>query len=205
MKSKTLVLVVCLMASHSLFSQADKGSYSIGLSPTYPIFGGYGAKAFYNFPKKWSIGILTEGSFDLPEFAEKNFFNNADAINVKWDYSIGIEARYRFRKADNDIKGLYCFSTLGYEPWTINKSENTNAVSGTKQEDKFDNWFASIGIGYNWFPIKNKGLWIGAAYNTIFILNNNSDRTVNGSTYNLKSIVPPTFTPNIYVGWRFNN
>jgi hypothetical protein len=86
-------------------ADSTKGFISAGINPTYPLFGGYGVKVFYNFPKKWSIGLASEGSFKLPEFAAEQFFKNGKKITVNWDYAVGLEARYRFRKKDNDFKG----------------------------------------------------------------------------------------------------
>jgi hypothetical protein len=52
---------------------ADKGFFSAGINPTYPFFGGYGVKVFYNLPKRWSIGVASEGSFVTPTFAAASF------------------------------------------------------------------------------------------------------------------------------------
>jgi hypothetical protein len=181
----------------------EKGFLSVGINPTYPIFGGYGVKIFYNFPKQFSIGLASESVKNLPENTEKQFFNNSKDIKVNWDYSIGLEARYHFKKQNNNIKGLYTFATLGYEQWTIKKDDDKAVVPNSIQEDNLDNWYSSLGLGYNYFPIKDCKLWVGAAYNIIFILNNTQDKTINNATYNIKTIVPPSFIPNLYVGWRF--
>jgi hypothetical protein len=180
-----------------------KGFFSAGINPTYPLFGGYGAKLFYNFPKKWSVGLASKGSFKLPKFASKQFFKNGENITVDWDYAVGLEARYRFRKKDNDIKGFYLLGTIGYEGWTISKAENAAVVPNTQQQEKFTTWYSSLGAGYNLFPFKKRGFWVGAQYNVIFILNNTNNRNVNGIIYNIKPVVPPALTPNLYIGWRF--
>jgi hypothetical protein len=122
---------------------------------------------------------------------------------VHWDYAAGLEARYRFRKKDNDIKGLYALGTLGYEAWTISKPTTVAVVANTLQSETFPTWYSSVGAGYTVFPFKKSGFWIGAQYNVIFILNNTNTRSINGQAYNIKPIVPPSFTPNIYLGWRF--
>jgi hypothetical protein len=181
----------------------EKGCFSLGINPTYPFLNGYGVHVFYNLPKSWSFGIVSEGAFKLPESATKQFFKNGDALNVNWDYAIGLEARYRFNRKDNDIKGLYAYTSFGYEAWAVTKSDDSPTATGFNQEDKFDNFYSSIGMGYNLFPLKNKGFWLGASYGVIYIMNNTSDRTVNNSTYNIRPIVPPSFIPNIYIGWRF--
>ncbi len=205
--SKTIIFFVLILGVEQLSAQqkvdSTKGFFSAGLNPTYPLFGGYGAKVFYNFPKKWSVGLASEGSFQLPKFAGEQFFKNGKNITVNWDYAVGLEARYRFRKKDNDIKGLYLFGTTGYEGWTTLKAENATVVPNTKQQEKFTTWYSSLGGGYNLFPFKKAGFWVGIQYNVIFILNNTQERNVNGITYNIKPIVPPSLTPNIYVGWRF--
>jgi hypothetical protein len=190
-------------SSAALGFKKDKGYFSVGINPTYPILAGYGVKVFYNLPMHFSFGIISERVFNLPKNAQKQFFKNTVAIKVNWDYSIGVEARYRFNKKDNDIKGLYAFTTLGYEQWTINKATNVPIIPNTIQKDMIDNWFTSTGVGYNYFPIKNTGLWLGAAYNIIFLLNNTQNKSINNSTYNLRTIVPPSLLPNLYIGWRF--
>jgi hypothetical protein len=97
-KLVVFVIFVLFVGKVSAQQKADstKGFVSAGINPTYPLFGGYGAKVFYNFPKKWSVGLATEGSFELPEFAAEQFFQNGKNITVNWDYAVGIEARYRF-------------------------------------------------------------------------------------------------------------
>jgi hypothetical protein len=204
---KSIILFVLLLGVKQVSAQEKtdftKGFLSAGINPAYPLFGGYGAKVFYNFPEKWSVGLASEGSFELPEFAAKQFFKNGKDITVNWDYAVGLEARYRFRKKDNDIKGFYVFGTVGYEGWKISKSEDTAVVPDSKQQEKFTTWYSSLGGGYNLFPFKKAGFWVGVQYNVIFILNNTNERNINGITYNIKSVVPPALAPNIYVGWRF--
>jgi hypothetical protein len=204
---KSIIFFVLLFGLEHLSAQqnadAAKGFFSAGINPTYPFFGGYGAKVFYNFPEKWSVGLASEGSFQLPTFASEQFFKNGKNIAVNWDYAVGLEARYRLRKKDNDIKGFYLLGTLGYEGWTVSKAEKAAVVANAKQQEKFTTWYSSLGGGYNWFPFKKAGFWVGAQYNVIFILNNTNDRNVNGVTYNIKSVVPPALTPNLYIGWRF--
>jgi hypothetical protein len=184
-------------------TDSTKGFVSAGINPAYPLFGGYGAKVFYNFPKKWSIGLAAEGSFELPEFAAEQFFKNGRDITIDWGNAIGVEARYRFRKKDNDMKGFYLMGSLGYEGWTITKSENATVVPNTKQEEKFTNWYSSFGGGYNLFPFKKSGFWVGVQYNVIFIMNNTNDRNINGVTYHIRPVVAPSLAPNLYIGWRF--
>ncbi len=208
---KLLILSLLSLMTLNLSAQSkeimpfttDKGYFSVGTSPIYPFLGGYGLHIFYNLPKSWSFGIVSEGAFKLPESATTQFFKNGDALRVNWDYAIGLEARYRFNRKDNDIRGLYTYISLGYEAWAITKSDDSPMATGFSQKDNFDNFYSSIGIGYNLFPFKNKGFWLGASYGVIFILNNTSERTVNNSTYNIQPIVPPSFIPNIYIGWRF--
>jgi hypothetical protein len=60
---KLIFTVAAALLSTSAFCQTksttptfNKGFVSAGINPTYPFFGGYGAKVFYNFPKRWSVG-----------------------------------------------------------------------------------------------------------------------------------------------------
>jgi hypothetical protein len=184
-------------------ADSTRGFISAGINPSYLLFGGYGAKVFYNFPKKWSIGLALEGSFKLPEFAATQLFTNGKSITVDWDYAVGLESRYHFNKKDNDIKGFYILGTIGYEGWTITKAKNAAVIPNTNQEEKFTNWYSSIGSGYNLFPFKKAGFWIGAQYNVIFIMNNTNSRNINGVATNIRPVVAPTLAPNLYVGWRF--
>ncbi|WP_124147542.1 hypothetical protein [Okeania hirsuta] len=170
------------------------GSFSATVNPSFFILGGYSIKGFYHLPKKWTFGIAAEASFELPEFARNQFFDNNNDITVNWDYLVGIEARFRFKDSPID-KGLYLQSTLGYEGWTIDNRKG--------MEDTFDNWYSSLGLGYNWYPFKKPNFHLGASYNIVFILNNTEERMVGESIYNIRPIVPPSFAPNIYLGWRF--
>ena len=197
------ILIICtfVLGMFALPAQAqesgnvDKGSFTATLNPSFFALGGYSFKGFYHLPKKWSFGLATEANFELPEFARDQFFDNNDDITVHWDYLIGVEARYRFTDSHID-KGLHLLGTLGFEGWTIS-DENGN-------EDEFDNWYASLGVGYNWYPFKEPRFHVGASYNVIFILNNSDERTVGQSNYNIRPVVPPSlFSPNIYLGWRF--
>ncbi len=181
----------------------DQGYFSVGINPIYPFLSGYGIKAYYNFPQHWTIGLSSEGAFDLPDFAVNQFFENGDQINVHWDYAVGVETWYRFRKKDNDIRGFYVSASLGYEGWNVRPQAGTGPAPEGNANDQFQNWFTSVGLGYNLVPFRKAGLWVGFSYNLIFLLNNTGDRTVGEITYNLRPAVPPSWAPNIYLGWRF--
>lgn len=204
---KTIRAVLLLLGSSAALAangQAfvrDKGYVSVTAHPVYPFLGGYGGKVFYNLPQHWSVGLQAEGGFELPAFAERSFFTNSDAITVQWDYAVGTEVRYRFASRDNDIRGFYALATAGYEGWTVRPTQEQQPATPT--DDSFTNWFASVGVGYNWFPFRKSGFFAGAAYNWIFLLNNTQDRTVGGQVYRLRSSVPPSLVPILHVGWRF--
>jgi len=189
---------LCLLAKTPVDAQdrnnLEKGSFSATVNPSFYILGGYSIKGFYHLPKKWSFGLAAEANFELPDFARDQFFKNDEDITVDWDYLIGVEGRYRF--TDNHIdKGFYVFGSLGYEGWTIRDNDGN--------KDEFDNWYSSLGIGYNWYPFKKPNFHLGASYNVVFILNNTEERTVGQAQYNLRPVVPPSFAPTIYLGWRF--
>ena len=99
-------------------SDTDKGSFSITVNPAFYVLGGYSAKGYYHLPRKWSLGIAAEASFELPDFSRDQFFDNNEDIDVHWDYLVGIELRYRFNDGNVD-RGFYLLGTLGYEGWTI--------------------------------------------------------------------------------------
>lgn len=193
-----LLLISSICLSWSATAQdsetTEKGSVTLVTNPAYFVLGGYHIKPSYHFPKKWSLGLTIQGGFELPEFARDQFFDfSGDDITVDWTYAIGAELKYRFSKASFD-KGLYTAFNLGYEGWD---------VKNASQEESFDNWFASIDLGYNWYPFKKERFHVGVNYTLIFILNNTEDRTLGETTYNIDSIVPPSLIPSILVGWRF--
>ena len=175
--------------------EIEKGSFSATVNPSFYFLGGYSVKGLYHLQKRWSFGIASEGAFELPGFARDQFFSNDEDIDVNWDYLVGVEVRYRLNKSSFD-KGFYVLGTLGYEEWTVEDDEETG-------EDSFGNAYASIGVGYNWYPFKKPKLHFGGSYNIIFILNNTDDRMVGNSIYNIRGVVPPSFAPVIYVGYRF--
>ena len=195
-----LVFLVATLASGRIKAQSEppsdteKGSFSVTVNPAFYILGGYSAKGFYHLPKKWSLGVAAEASFELPDFSRDQFFDNNGNVDVHWDYLVGIEARYRFNDSNID-QGFYLAGTLGYEGWTI--------TSDTGAEDSFDNWYSSLGVGYNWYPFRQPHFHVGAAYSIIFILNNAEDRLVGDTNYNIRPVVPPSVIPTLYLGWRF--
>ena len=174
-------------------TNSTNGIISITTNPTYFVLGGYHITPWYHFPKKWSIGSTLQGGFDLPTFARDQFFESTtDNFTIDWRYAVSVDLKYRFTDAAFD-KGFYTTISLGYEGWTIEADgENT-----------FDNWFTSINVGYNWFPFARERFHLGAHYSLIFLLNNTNERQIGDNTYRLRSIVPPSYAPSIFLGWRF--
>lgn len=191
---KLLFCLLAFLCSLGIYAQNTTGSWTITTNPSYFVLGGYSLKGFHHFPKKWSVGLQVEGGFELPDFARDQFFDINDEGTVDWTFAVGTEVRYRFTKSDID-KGFYLFGTLGYEGWKV--------LGVTNSTDEFTNWYSSLGLGYNWYPFKNQRLQIGAAYNLIFILNNTATRPIGEKSYQINNIVPPSFAPNLSVGWRF--
>lgn len=203
-------IMLILIAASTLFAvQAqnsptnEKGFFDVQINPAYPFLGGFGAKGYYNFPKRWSVGLVAEGAFTLPEFAQRSFFTNHDNMDIRWDYAIGTEVRYRFRRKDNDIKGFYALAGAGYEQWSVTPESEQPRLPNTVQEEQFTNFYTVFGVGYNWMPFRKRGFYVGASYGWIFILNNTDERSVNGQRFNLRTNIPPSFTPNLAIGWRF--
>ena len=198
---KIFLVVFVLLSSTTIFAQQtssndDRPSFGVNVNPAYFVLGGYSVRGIYHLPKKWSFGLNVEGGFELPDDFRDSFFNDNEAVDVDWDYAVGLEARYRFSDASFD-KGFYAFGTLGYEGWTVNEISSDAEVS-------FDNWFSSVGVGFNWYPFKKKNFNLGLSYNVIFILNNTDDQTVGNTTFNIESVIPPSLVPsNIHIGWRF--
>jgi len=190
----TFVVTTLLLSSVAHGQENEKGAFAVTANPSFYILGGYSVKGFYALPKRWTFGIAAEANFELPEFARDQFFENNNDITVDWDYLVGVEVRYRF--TDSHInKGLYLVGTFGYEGWTITNDDGL--------EDDFDNWYAAFGVGYNWFPFKKPNFYLGANYNLIFILNETDERRFGDSEYKIRPVVPPSWAPNIYLGWRF--
>ena len=192
------LLLLCYGLMGALIAQdtvADpKGSFSLTTNPPYFLFGGYYVKPAYHFPKRWSVGLTAQGGFEIPDFSRNQFFDfTGEDIAVNWNYAIGAELKYRFTDAVYD-KGFYTAFNLGYEGWDVSVTDT----------DTFDNWFASIDLGYTWYPFRRQRFHVGLNYTLIFILNNTEKRTVNETTYNINRVVPPSLLPGaILVGWRF--
>ncbi|MEM7552435.1 MAG: hypothetical protein AAF363_22320 [Bacteroidota bacterium] len=175
----------------------EKGSIKVELNPAFYILGGYSVRGYYVLPKKWSVGLQVEAGFELPDDFADAFFDSSAPIDVDWDYAVSIETRYRFTEASYD-KGFFALANIGIEGWTVSEDVDTGA------SDDFDNWFAALGVGYNWYPFKKKNFNVGATYNVIFLLNNTNTRQAGDTNYSLDSIVPPSLAPsNIYISWRF--
>lgn len=200
---KIILIIALLFGCDSLWSQNkqktdinEKGSFGLNINPAYYVLGGYSVRGIYHSQKKWSFGLNIEGGFELPDDFRDAFFNDNQAIDVDWDYLVGLETRYRFDNENYD-KGFYASASIGFEGWTVNETD-TNAAQS------FDNWFSSLGIGYNWYPFKTKNFNVGLSYNIIFILNNTDDQTVGNTTFSIEGVIPPSFIPsNIHIGWRF--
>ncbi|MEO1253316.1 MAG: hypothetical protein AAFY41_00335 [Bacteroidota bacterium] len=193
---KVLILLVTMSTfmSNAQQDETDISSYSITVNPAFFALGGYSVKGFYHLPKNWSVGVAFEAGFELPDFARDQFFNSAEELTVDWDFLIGTEVRYRFYDGELD-KGWYILGTAGFEGWTI-LDDNGN-------DDPFENWYASLGLGCNWYPFKKPNLHLGASYNVVFILNNTNKRIIGANEYNINTVVPPSFAPTIHLGWRF--
>ena len=199
---KRISLVIALFSAVTSFAQntdqsQTKSSLGVNVNPAYFVLGGYSLRGIYHMPKRWSFSVNIEGGLELPDDFRDAFFEDNEAVDVDWDYAIGLEARYRLNKNPFD-DGFYVFGTIGFEGWTVNEI-------GSEQNRSFDNWFASAGIGYNWYPFEKKNFNLGLSYNIIFILNNTENQTVGNTVYAIDSVVPPSIIPsNIHIGWRFN-
>ncbi len=192
-----LVVTLGIKSNGQSTEPKTESSFGINVNPAYYFLGGYSIRGIYHLPQRWSLGLNVEGGFELPDDFRDAFFDDNQNIDVNWDYAVGLEARYRFSQALYD-RGFYAFGVLGYEGWTIDEI-------GTRQEDSLDNWFASIGVGFNWYPFPKKGFNVGLNYNIIFILNNTDDRIVGDTRYNISGNIPPSIVPsNINIGWRFD-
>ena len=191
-----ILVILSLVGSYG-YAQSDDpyphGSFSLVTNPAFFALGGFHLKPSYHFPKKWSVGATFQGGFELPEFAQEQFFEFADdQLSIDWTFAIGLELKYRFSDATFD-KGLYAALNLGYEGWEADRNDS----------DTFQNWFTSLDLGYNWYPFNRARFHVGLAYTLIYILNNTDERQVGETEYRLKSLVPPSYIPSILVGWRF--
>ncbi len=201
MKKIILSILACTLFAANVSAQSNsstdnEGSFGLTINPTYYVLGGYSIRGMYHLPKKWSFGLNVEGGFELPDDFRDAFFEDNAAVDVNWDYAVAVETRYRFNKEPFD-NGFYAFGTLGFEGWTVIEID-----SG--EEETFDNWFTSIGVGYNWYPFPKRKLNIGLSYNVIFILNNTDDQNAGSTVFNIDTVIPPSFVPsNIHIGWRF--
>ena len=195
--SKLLFLCTLLGLGLQLKAQEaniEAGNITVVTNPAYFFLGGYHLKPSWHFPKRWSIGATLQGGFTLPDFARDQFFEvSDDGTDINWDYAIGLELKYRFTDAPYD-KGFYTAFNLGYEGWEAE-------LEG--QSDRFQNWFTSIDVGYNWYPFERERVHLGLAYTLIFLLNNTDERPLGDTSYRLRSVVPPSAVPSIFVGWRF--
>ena len=196
-----LCLIFVMLSLNTQLSAQERNednfsSFSLTVNPAYYVLGGYSVKGLYHLPQRWSFGLTAEASFELPDFARDQFFENQEDIVVDWDFLIGLEARYRFKEGALD-QGFYALGAFGYEGWTVQPTEGQG-------EDEFENFFSSLGIGYNWYPFHKKHFHLGASYNLIFILNNTDERLLDGRVYNIRPVVPPSILPStISLGWRF--
>jgi len=195
---KKVLSIIFLTSSFAATTQTSTDEnispFSATINPSFYILGGYSIKGFYHLLKRWSFGMAAEASFELPDFARDQFFDNAEDLIIDWDYLLGLEARYRFQDGYLD-RGFYILGTIGIEGWTVMD------VDGA--EDQFDNWYSSLGVGYNWYPLKKPNFHLGVSYNIVFILNNTDTRRVGPATYNINAVVPPNLAPTIFLGWRF--
>ena len=197
----TSLFIFLLIGTFNAFAQDSKdgkgqGSFGVNTNPAYFVLGGYSIRTIYHYPQKWSFGLNAEGGFTLPDDFRDLFFNDNQRIDVDWDYAVAIEVRYRFTNETYD-KGFYAFGTLGFEGWTVEEISS-------EEEQNFDNWFSSVGIGYNWYPFQKKHFNLGVNYNIIFILNNAADQVVGNTSFNIEQVVPPSIVPSsITLGWRF--
>ncbi|MDX2061857.1 MAG: hypothetical protein SFY70_02230 [Bacteroidia bacterium] len=202
MRCLWLLPILCVLALPHLRAQtpqpATDGFVSVGINPVYPFLGGYGVRGQYNLPGHWSVGLSAEGGFDLPEFAEEGFFENAGAISVEWDYALGLEATYRFTAGTSDLSGFFAGVAIGFEQWTVTPDPTAAELS----DSRFDNWFASLSAGYTWYPTRTSRLWLQGAYSGIWLVSGTQARAVGSTAFRLRSFAA---SPSITVGWQFRN
>ena len=171
----------------------DRSGVVLAVNPAYFIIGGYGVKAGYDFPSGWSVFAVGQRVGEVPDGSVESVFEGADGIDVEWDYALGVEGWYRFDR--NRRSSPYLIASLGYEGWEV------TARGGGGASDYVHNAYASLGVGYRWFPLERRGLYLGAHYHVIVLLNNTDERRAGEAAYALRRVIPGLI-PSPEIGWR---
>lgn len=130
----------------------------------------------------------------LPEFARDQFFGGSvdpDALTIDWDLAFSAELDAFACTDARWYCGGFARLGLGYETW--------NVALGEDSVDIF-NSFAVAGVGFQWFPWDDLGLYVEPAINVIVLFGQDDGYAIGDETVELTEL---TFGQALRFGWGF--
>jgi len=178
----TSAVSVLVFAGPARAQRPELGRWLIELEPLPILSSGIGVSARFvpSRASRFAIGIsgVTQ---DVEGFAQDVVFANADALETRLTWALGVEALYFLRAQQ---RGFHVSATAGIEEF---RARTTSA--GPRLQDVRTNGFGTLQLGYVWYPGIG-GLYINPRIGGITTFATDHQRSVGGTSYELERIFP---------------
>lgn len=191
-KIKCTILFILFTCSVNLHAQSQtdiKSTISIESRVTNLLQGGYEIGLFFNSKSNFSFGIQFAAQNVSGQAKELLFeSNNHDNLEIRLPWLVALKARYHLK---NHQEGVYFELSTGLEQFRISSGGETQ---------RNNNGFILPSVGYLWHPWGRDGFYINPNLGYIYAFSRESERLINGTTYELRPFFP---SPAVSLGWRF--
>lgn len=191
-KIKCTILFILFTCSVNLHAQSQtdiKSTISIESRVTNLLQGGYEIGLFFNSKSNFSFGIQFAAQNVSGQAKELLFeSNNHDNLEIRLPWLVALKARYHLK---NHQEGVYFELSTGLEQFRISSGGETQ---------RNNNGFILPSVGYLWYPWGRDGFYINPNLGYIYAFSRESERLINGTTYELRPFFP---SPAVSLGWRF--
>lgn len=189
----TILFVLFFTICKRIHAQSQteiRSAISIESRITNLLQGGYEGSLFFNAKNHFSFGVQFAAQ-DIEGRAKELLFDsdNFEELEIRIPWLIGIKTRYHLK---SHKEGVYIELSAGTEQFRITSEEETQ---------RNNNGFILPSVGYLWHPWWRSGFYINPNVGYIYAFSRESERTINGTTYELRSFFPSAA---VSVGWKFN-
>lgn len=186
-----LVAILVAIAFQAKAQDPDiiKPTFSIESRITNLFQGGYEIGLFFNSNSNFSFGVQYAAQ-NITGGAKELLFNssNFDNLEIRLPWLVAVKTRYHL---ENHKEGIYFELSTGLEQFRISSGGETQ---------RNNNGFILPSIGYLWHPWGHEGFYVNPNIGYIYAFGRESERTINGTTYELRPFFPSLA---LSVGWKF--
>lgn len=190
MQKSSIVWLLFIAIAYPGVAQTEKATWAVESRVTSFLQGGYEAGLYY-YPKnsRFSLGLAVAGQ-NVTGAAKDLLFtsSNIDNLSIRLPWLVGFQTRYHFSK---HMEGFFAELSVGGEEFRVTAGDRTESIY---------NGFVVPSIGYIWYPWQRNKFYVMPKVGGIFTFARAEERTLNGTTYELRPFFP---SPGLSIGWKF--